>query len=112
MKRRIARLALNLKSGLVRLPVHQPLAFNAFDRGKGAVDVAVAERHAVIVAVVELGKIPMQMLLFAMLIHAAHSALEDREVAFCRIGVNVIADVFASGMFDGFVAANNLPISG
>jgi hypothetical protein len=28
-------------------------AFCAFDRGKGAVDVAVAECHAVIVAVVE-----------------------------------------------------------
>jgi hypothetical protein len=55
LRQRMNRFAWELKSGLVRLPVHQPLAFNAFDRGKSAVDVAVAERHAVIVAVVELG---------------------------------------------------------
>ena len=82
LNRRIARAARNLKSGLVRLPVHQPLAFNATDRGEGAVDVAVAERHAVIVTVVELGEITMKVLLFAVLIYAAHSALEDREVTF------------------------------
>ena len=60
LKRRIARLALKVKSGLIRLPVHQALAFHAFDCGKGAVDVAVAERHAVIVAEIELGQIPMK----------------------------------------------------
>lgn len=76
------RFACELKCGLVRLPVHQPLAFDAADRGKGAVDVAVAERHAMIVAVIELGKVAMQMLLFAVLINTAHSAFEDREVAF------------------------------
>ena len=67
---------------------------------------------AVIVAVVELGKIPMQMLLFAMLINAAHSALEDREIAFRRIGVDGFGrrrssdtrpDIFASGVLDRLV---------
>ena len=76
------RAARCLKTGLVRLPVHQPLAFNATDRGEGAVDVTVAERHAVIVAVVELGEIAVKVFLFAMLINAAHAALEDREIAF------------------------------
>ena len=64
------------------MPVHQPPAFNAFDRGKGAVDVAVAERHAVIVAVIELGEIAVEVLLFTMLINAAHPAFEDTEIAF------------------------------
>ena len=76
------RAARCLKTGLVRLPVHQPLAFNATDRGEGAVDVAIAERDAVIVAVIELGKVAVQMLLFAVLVHATHSAFEDREIAF------------------------------
>ena len=76
------RAARCLKTGLVRLPVHQPLAFNAANRGEGAVDVAVTERNAVIVAMVELSKITMQMFFFAVLINAAHTAFEDREVAF------------------------------
>src|SRR5208282_408789 len=53
LRQRMNRAARCLKTGLVRLPVHQPLAFNAADRGEGAVDVAVAERDAVIVTVVE-----------------------------------------------------------
>jgi hypothetical protein len=38
------------------LPVHQPRSFDAANRRKSAVDVAVAKRRAVIVAVVALGK--------------------------------------------------------
>ena len=82
LNRRIARAARNLKSGLVRLPVHQPLAFNATDRGEGAVDVAVVERDAVIIAVVELGEIAVKVFLFAVLVDATHSAFEDREITF------------------------------
>jgi hypothetical protein len=70
------RAARNLRTGLVRLPVHQPLASDTTDRGEGAVDVAVAERDAVIVAMVELGEIAVQMLLFAVLIDTAHSRLK------------------------------------
>ena len=47
----------------MRLSVHQPLAFNAFDGGKGAVNVAIAERYAMIIAVVKFGEITVKMLL-------------------------------------------------
>jgi hypothetical protein len=43
---------------------------------------------------IEFGEIAVQVLLFAMLIHALHAAFENREIAFGRIGVNVSAHVF------------------
>jgi hypothetical protein len=66
-----------LKSGLVRLMIGQALALCAPDRRQGAIIIIVAERHAVIVPKIELSQIPMQVLFAAMLIHAAHPALED-----------------------------------
>jgi len=54
-----------------------------------------AKPNAVIVPEIELHKIPMQMLLFAVLISAAHSAFENREVAFNGVGVNITTHVFA-----------------
>lgn len=71
------RAALKRRVGETRLPVCEALAFDAFDRGKSAVNVAVAERNAVIVAVIVFGKIPMQMFFFAVLVNAAHAAFED-----------------------------------
>src|SRR6185312_17572361 len=43
------------------------------------------------------------MLLFAVLIHTLHAALEDRKVAFDRIGVHVAAHVFVVRVGDGFM---------
>jgi hypothetical protein len=43
------------------------------------------------------------MLLAAVLVDAAHAALEDRKEAFRRIGMNVIANVFANAVLDGFM---------
>lgn len=40
---RMNRFARELESGSVRLPVRQPLTFNATDRGEGTVDVTVTE---------------------------------------------------------------------
>jgi len=82
LRHRKNRFAAKLKTGLVRLPVHQPLAFDAADRRNGAVGIADAKRNAVIVAEIELGKVAVQMLLGTVLIDATHAALEDREVAF------------------------------
>src|SRR5947199_133212 len=44
-----------------------------------------------IVAKIILGKVTMQMLFAAMLIDAAHAALENREIAFRRIGVDFLS---------------------
>ena len=49
----------------------------------------------------------MQVLLRAMLIHAVHAALEDREVAFDGVGVNVAAP-YSSRVLDGFVCGELL----
>jgi len=81
-RQRTNRLAVKLKSGLIRLPVHEALAFHASDRCERAVDVTDTERDTMIVPEIVFGQIAMQVLLFAMLIDAAHPALEDREVAF------------------------------
>jgi len=45
----------------------------------------------------------MQMLFFAMLIDAAHPALEDRKEPLNRIRVNVAAHIFAAPMNGRFV---------
>jgi hypothetical protein len=51
----------------------------------------------------------MRMLLFAVLINAAHAALEDREVAFDRVRVNVTANVFFGAVLDVSCDANSAP---
>jgi hypothetical protein len=45
-----------LKLGLVRLPVHQALAFHTFHGGDGPINVAAPESDAVIVSELELGR--------------------------------------------------------
>ena len=79
----------------MRLPIHQALAFCAFHGSNGAVNVAAAERNAVIVAEVKFREITMKMLFLTVLVNALHSALENRERAFNRIGVNVASHIFA-----------------
>lgn len=85
------------------LLIHQALAFDALHGLDGAVDVAIAELDAVIVAEVKFREIAVQMLLAAVLIDAAHPALEDREEALDRIGLHVAADIFVVRMRDGFM---------
>ena len=62
----------------------------------GAVFVIVPKRGTVIIAEVKFREITVQMLLATMLVDAAHPAFEDREAAFDRNGVNVVAHVFAA----------------
>ena len=54
----------------------------------GALGIVHAERDAVVVAEIKLRKIAVQVLLAAVLIDAAHAALEDREIVFNRVGVD------------------------
>jgi hypothetical protein len=59
------------------LTVGQPLASHALDRSFGAIDVAKANRKAMIVAKIMRGEKAMQILLFATLTNALHAAFED-----------------------------------
>ena len=82
--------------GDVRLPVGEPLVLCAFDSLYGAVGVVEAEADAAIVAEVVFSQVAVQMLLRAVLIDAAHTALEDVEDALDSVGMDVVADIFAS----------------
>jgi hypothetical protein len=90
-------------SGSVSLPVHQALAFRALHGLHRPVNIAVAELNAVIVAEVKFCRVAVQVLFLAVLVDAAHVALEDREIAFRRIDVDVAARVFLGAVIDGFV---------
>ena len=57
--------------------VGEPLALRALHRASSAFGVIDAQADAVRVAVIELRQIAMQMFFGAMLIGAAHTALED-----------------------------------
>ena len=57
-----------------------------------------------IIPEIEFRQIAVQVLLIAMLVHAAHALLEHGEVPFSSVRVNVAADVFLFGMVHGFVA--------
>src|SRR6266446_2800006 len=89
---------------VVSLPIRQPLPDNALQRSFGALYIINTEPNAIAVAEIELSKISVQVLFFAMLVDAFHAALEDRIEAFNRIGVDVAANVFLLTVVDGFVA--------
>lgn len=76
-RQRLNRPACLLKSGFVRPPIREALAGSTF-HGKGSTFAIVkAKLGAVIKTKIVFGEIAMQMLLAAMLIDAAHTALED-----------------------------------
>ena len=79
----------------MRLTVRETLASRVLD-GKGRTfPIVDAERDAVIEPEIEFRQIPVKVLLGAVLIDAAHTPLEDAEIAFGRVGVDVAAHVFA-----------------
>ena len=92
----------------MRLPISEALAFHSLDRGECAINVAVAEGGAVIVPEIKFRKIAVKMFFLAVLIDALHPAFEDRECALNRIGVNIAANIFASGMLHGFMRGKML----
>jgi len=62
------------------------LSDHASNCARRALAILNAERNARVVPKVELGKVAVQVLFAAMLIHAAHAALEDRIVASTVLG--------------------------
>src|SRR3954471_16617710 len=72
----------------IRPPIRQPLALHAEKGCLGALAIVHTQRDAVVVAELELGHVAVQVLLVAVLVDALHPALEDREVALDRGGVD------------------------
>lgn len=90
-------------------PIGQALTGDALKREVGALVVIDAERHAVAVTEVELGKVALQVLRTAMLVDAAHPALEDAEKALNRVGVDgavTLADILANAVIDRLVTTS------
>jgi hypothetical protein len=75
-RQRTKRLAAALKSGLVSRPVRETLALSILDGQRRTFPIGNAEGRAVIVAEIKFREIAMQVLFLAMLVGAAHSALE------------------------------------
>src|SRR6185312_10563823 len=84
--------------------ISQTLAYDAAKDRVGALSIVHAKGYALIVAEVKFREVAVKVLFGAMLIGAAHAALENRKVAFDGVGVNAAANVFASRMLDGHVA--------
>jgi hypothetical protein len=61
--------------------IGDPLAFAISDRGDCTGFIVPAQRLTMIVPEIEFRKITVKVLLAAMLVHAAHAALENGEVA-------------------------------
>ena len=78
-----------LRFGLLALRsrfISEALPFYASQGEVGACAVTNAERNAVTVAKIKFGKVPVKMLLTAMLIDADHATLEDAVIAFDGVG--------------------------
>lgn len=67
-----------------------------------------AQGDPVVVAEIELGNVPVQVLLGAVLIDALHAALEDAVIALNRVGVDRAAPIFASPVADEIVPGEML----
>src|SRR6202050_5039716 len=88
---------------LVRLPIGQPLAANAFQRIVGALCILNTELRAVVVAEINLRQIAVQVLRAAMLVNASQSAFEDRKEVLKRVGMHVAARPFKFGMVNALM---------
>jgi hypothetical protein len=81
---------------VISLPISQPLTDNPLQRAITTGHVINAERNAVAVTEIKLGKIAMQVLFGAVLVNALNSALENRVIAFNRVRVDVITNILFS----------------
>ena len=81
--------------------IGEALADDTTKQCVGAITVIAAERGAVAVAEIKFGKIAMQVLFSAVLIDAAHPALEYRKIALDGVAVNfrqALANIFAASV--------------
>jgi hypothetical protein len=69
--------------------VQEALTSRAADRIVGAHFVVPAECAAPVVAELKLGRVPMKVLLSAVLIDAFHASLEHAEIAFDRVRMDM-----------------------
>jgi len=92
---------------VVSLPIGEPLSDDACNGAAGSLYVVYAQPDAIGIAEIELREITVQVLFLAMLIDALHAALEDRIVAFNRIGMDRF-DVQPVGFVDPSFVANVL----
>lgn len=83
--------------------IHEPLALPGHHRNCGPLGVADAEFGASVAAEIELGQVPIEVLVVHVLIDADEPALEDREEVLKGIGVNIAARPFVLGMVHGLV---------
>lgn len=97
----------------VRPPIGEALAFDLFEDVARALLVVDAEADAVVVAEIEFRDVAVRMVLAAVLIDALHSALEDREVASDRVGVDIAAHILVLAVLDrimGRILGADLPV--
>jgi hypothetical protein len=101
-QRRKARRRCLAVRGLVRLSVEEPLALCGGEQGGCPFPVVHVARVG---AEIELGKVAMQMRLADVVERPEHTAFQQREMAFDRIGMMKAArlDVFLGGMVDAAV---------
>jgi len=88
--------------------IGQALPYDAPNDAIGALDIINAECDPLVVAEIELGEIPLQVLLADVMIDSVDTALQDREIPFNGIGVRIAANIFFGGMVDGLVTGEAL----
>ena len=84
---------------------------DAFNGTRRTFPIVKPKAIAVVISEIEFCKVTVQMLLSAMLIDALHAALEDREIAFDGVGVDVAAHVLAAGVVNSSCSANSAGLS-
>src|SRR5258708_1851323 len=83
---------------LTRTAIGQPLAADPLKQLVRALCIGDAECRAMVVAEIKLAHVAVKMLLANVMKRSHQSALEDREVAFHRVGRDVAARILARAM--------------
>ena len=86
---------------VVSLPIGEALADDALHGQRGALYVVYAQRNAIGIAEVKLAQIPVQVLLFAVLVDALHTAFENRIETFNGVGADDVAFAFREAVHVG-----------
>ena len=83
--------------------IHKPLALGSRHRNRGALRIIDPKLGAGVHAEVELSQVLVKVLLVHVLLDADETALEDAEVVFKGVGVNVTTRPLVLGVVNGFV---------
>ena len=85
---------------LFGIPIHQPLSLSPVNRHLGSLCIA---DPSCVVAEIEFIQISVKMLLAYVMVDTVQTALEEGEIAFHGIRVDIASHVFARPMIDGLV---------